>query len=209
MQDGMHYITISQTDHMTQTTTYNIDDNTYTNKLAVSNVRSNDTGFYLCLGVNQNGYSYRKAYLNIVMTPMEAEFKLAITVLIPGLIVAVLLVCLVFFLKKSDRLKKYLTKLKTIFKSRNENALVMGDTNTISVSSTNTDSTYCNDYLIPDHCPYVDEKSVIYYKIIDPSAPNPNDSCLSTSSSSPSRFYYQVANNSSNDFSRIDAKNFV
>jgi hypothetical protein len=208
MKDGMHYITISQSEHMTQTTAYNIDENTYTSKLTITNTRVNDTGIYLCFGVNQNGYSYRKAHLAIDYSDtlpehsLVNEFKLAIMILVPILLLAMVISLAVFSLKRNDCLSKYFAKIKTAFKCR-KGQLSNADTNTISVSCASTESTYCNDYLMPES--HADDKSDIYYKIIDPSSSNPNQSFLSKCSGTPSsvsRFYYQV-NSSSMDFNQV------
>ena len=194
LEDGTHYITITQSEHMTQHTLYEeANENVYSSQLVISNVKPVDSGVYLCFGVNQNGYSYRKAHLNIQYTRFEQfknEFKLTLVILIPTLLFAVILLFLVVYLRKHRKqigfIKKSICKIKNILRPR---ALNEAATLRSQDSDAKTTSTYCYNENLET------KGSLIYYKIIDPT----HDECLSvvSSSSSPSRFYYQLNNTQS------------
>jgi hypothetical protein len=62
--DGTHYITIKDENENQEKLLIS---NVYINKLTIKNSTSKDNGVYICFGVTSNGYSYRKAYLNVVV----------------------------------------------------------------------------------------------------------------------------------------------
>ena len=41
-------------------------DGSYLNKLVIHHAKAEDSGMYICLGANSNGYSLRSAYLNVL-----------------------------------------------------------------------------------------------------------------------------------------------
>ncbi|XP_014664084.1 PREDICTED: fibroblast growth factor receptor-like 1 [Priapulus caudatus] len=74
------------------------EDGPYLNKLVISGVTEKDSGMYICLGANENGYSFKSAFLTVLSpTLYEEGIPLALIIVIPVVLVllfaAGLLVC--------------------------------------------------------------------------------------------------------------------
>lgn len=109
--DGTHYITISSSN---ENTYFDPLLNVWINELIIKNVTDKDSGVYLCFGATSNGFSYKKARLNVAIQNQEhfqvisyLDFKRILLnsssifiILIPILFMSLFVCIFVYYLKR-------------------------------------------------------------------------------------------------------------
>lgn len=71
--DSIHYITLTSSPSIIQKFSYDRINNYYIGQLTIKKASIKESGIYVCFGETNDGYSYRKSYLNVI--PMIETFE--------------------------------------------------------------------------------------------------------------------------------------